>query len=136
MLSTPQQNLNFFSRIERLCGRRYRRLRPHYSTNRSACKRHTFDRPVKDFSKGMRQKLGIAIATAKRISIMVSRHLVKILSHVEFQDAYLGRIRVEYVQQQPAVYVYGQLILVISAVKPCPAKKADILCSYYGTLVG
>jgi ABC-2 type transport system ATP-binding protein len=60
---TARQNLDFFAR---LAGKHYLKKENYYHVMRQVgLPEKTFDRKVKAFSKGMRQKLGIAIAMIK-----------------------------------------------------------------------
>ena len=62
---TARQNLRFFSRLG---GARPRDDEEQTIARALACSglpAESFDRPVRDFSKGMRQKLGIAVAVAR-----------------------------------------------------------------------
>jgi len=60
---TARQNLDFFAR---LAGRRHLSREQYYmAMRRVGLPERSFERRVKEFSKGMRQKLGIAIAMIK-----------------------------------------------------------------------
>ena len=121
---TARQNLEFFTKL----GGRKNVTKDEYEyvMDRVGLQRDAFERRLKGFSKGMRQKLGIAIAIMKnaevilldeptsgldpndifrakqvadRIGIMVSGNLVKIFTRDELKQADLEAVYMEFVSQ-------------------------------------
>lgn len=62
------ENLDYFSR---LAGKRYSRTELNGYLSRSGLPVDAFKRPVGRYSKGMRQKVGIAVALAKQATLLV-----------------------------------------------------------------
>lgn len=65
---TGIENLAYFSEIN---GKKYKRHEYEEFLNRAGLQDSAFDLPVKNYSKGMRQKVGIAIAVAKEAKALL-----------------------------------------------------------------
>ena len=66
---TGLENLQYFTEISG--GRGAARRRCSRCSPRPACRATPFERPVRGYSKGMRQKVGVAIALARRAQALV-----------------------------------------------------------------